>query len=52
MAEYHLVVSESFDGFARGEHITDPALIAAIRADHRASQVRQIIAPPTDPNAQ
>lgn len=37
-----LVVKSPFDGHSVGERITDPALVEAIRADHRAEFVTQV----------
>ena len=44
-----LVVKSPFDGRAIGERITDPGMVEAIRADHRAEfvvQVAPLEAPP------
>lgn len=49
MPDFHLVVSDPFDGYERGAHITDPELIAAILADERETRVRRIAAPPAEP---
>ncbi len=42
---FHLVVSEPFRAYARGDHITDAAEIAAILAGHEEAFVRRVAAP-------
>jgi hypothetical protein len=42
----HLVVTQPFDSFKRGDIITDPALIAAIsHGEHQHSVVQSIMKP-------